>query len=321
MGSAYRLVSLRREGQGQVVSLAELAGQSLSDFLAPRPRALEACTPRPTSPGRVPTDGSERASEALPPSRSSEASRSCSGEPAEGVPFDLPAGVLPVTREMLLVPRSAADCEAEVPTGEADLDVLPLPISESWHDDDLPRLRGERPARYLNLFWRQQLRQKGEVTAELLARHNAALARAGHPQQAATAGNWLVEFLTRARSIPVEAVSQAILGTDLGPRVACYLDGLSPSEPGHATVADDCWPDGKHVRGFKRVSRPVMIGEGRAGFVDDDDASISTPGCSTPQNHNRQSHHADDNISDPCSWWMAKPEPARLVQSAFLGLI
>jgi len=98
-----------------------------------------------------------------------------------------------------------------------------------------------------------------------------------------SAGDWLVAFIERARAVPLKEACMDFVGDDLGIQIADYVGSVHSSERECGSNIDmEEVPNGEQVKGYKRIIRHTMIGEGRPGFMMDGDASISTPGHTTP---------------------------------------
>uniref|UniRef100_A0A7S2MIU6 Uncharacterized protein n=1 Tax=Alexandrium andersonii TaxID=327968 RepID=A0A7S2MIU6_9DINO len=96
-----------------------------------------------------------------------------------------------------------------------------------------------------------------------------------------------------ARSIPVRDFACGLFG-DVGASVAGFVggDALNTISEGHQTLLDssDC-PDGHRVLGARCIALRAP-GNGRAAFVIDDEASISTAG------QRPVGYHANDDESE-----------------------
>lgn len=144
--------------------------------------------------------------------------------------------------------------------------------------------------RYSDLFRRQLLarREPGFLSEDALARHDHATGplpvrrRAGGAAcpVGEEAGDWLADFLRRARAAPLCSLAGSALGEDLGEAVAAFLEGLSDSSAGAASLGGEEAQDGGRVTTQRVVPRPVARGRGRAGFRVESEAAVSTPGHS-----------------------------------------
>jgi len=206
----------------------------------------------------------------------------CAGSPANTDLSRLPSP--PVDSEG----RSSHDDEVRLPSHDEavspDVDLLGTPA-------DPGRSRWV-PAPYLNMFLRENaVRWRiSRLTTTNLELHNAYLLYSRHQQQrveqsssasganANTSGEWLQDFLERARRMPVECLTMNVLGQDAARQVACFVEGAACSvrDLGAELDSQDA-PDGEHVHGARTVVLPVQFGGGRKGFLLDDDSLISTP--------------------------------------------
>jgi len=179
-----------------------------------------------------------------------------------------------------------------------------LPIGKSrpgWQGEPIlplpPRYdQGPRPAAEDSLYQSRSLRflhqgSRGgrKLTEALLALHDKVLGLDAPVPEAAEGaaappegtGQWLSDFVLRARAVPVQETAIEVVGEDLAPNVACYLtaDALgTPSEfrPSCRLAPEDA-PDGIRVTGEKHVRYPPQFGPGRSAFFLWEDATISTP--------------------------------------------
>lgn len=156
-----------------------------------------------------------------------------------------------------------------------------LTVSNS--NECLPR-KGEPPA-YKNLFWRKYLAAQqphGKLTAERLEQHEAKQADAfpfGKTFSPRSAGEWLAGIKAFARGVPIREFSTSVFGDDLGIDVADFVGGdamVTTSEGQGSTIDTGDAPDGLRVAGFRCIRIPAPTSNGRAGFLCEDEVSIST---------------------------------------------
>jgi len=118
-----------------------------------------------------------------------------------------------------------------------------------------------------------------QLSKEDLERHEVAMEqemRKSMRHQEST-GTWLLAFLRHARSVPLQSLCAKIVGDDLGPGLAAFLQ-QEPSEHELGAALDRIdAPDGEYVFGSKRVR---AVG-GNPGWTVLADVVISTPGNSS----------------------------------------
>jgi len=179
---------------------------------------------------------------------------------------------------------------------------------------ELPVPTGQPPA-YKNLFWRKFLASRqpfGTLTADRLKLHEKL-----HPTTpqslselvdktlpSASAGEMLAGFKFLARSVPVRDFATRIFGTDLGSDVAGFIgiDALaSLSDIQDSSIDPMDSQDGRRVTGSRYIRLPTgpKGSGGRAGFLMEDDVSISTPGPSSVRGGSAKSD-ADDEEDVRC---------------------
>lgn len=194
--------------------------------------------------------------------------------------------------------------------------------------------RAPTSGRRVGPLWRrhQPPWMRWEVTSERLKRHEAALQRLrgaegceGCEGSDASAGEWLADFLAHARAVPIEHLASERLGRDVAHRVLGFLDGLSCGSDCSrgGDIAKEDAPDGWHVRGQRRRVLPVSIGNGRSGFRDDDEVTISTPNTSECCEDSASDSSGEEiwNARPPrVAWWKKLPPRMQIGRAAFLGL-
>lgn len=119
--------------------------------------------------------------------------------------------------------------------------------------------------------------------------------------------NWLMSVKSTSKQVRADTFDRNahhLLSVqscaDVAGHVAQFVGGECESDREQASLDGDSAPDGRDVRGCRVFERPVMFGEGRAGFIIDFDAEITTP---------RGSHISEfDLVSAQDDWcFMQKP--------------
>jgi len=118
-----------------------------------------------------------------------------------------------------------------------------------------------------------------KLSKEDLERHEAAVEQEFRlsTQHRDSSGTWLLAFLRHARSVPLQSLCAKIVGDDLGPGLAAFLQ-QEPSEYGLGAALDRAdVPDGEYVFGPQRI-RTLNGNEGWTVLAD---VAVSTPGNSS----------------------------------------
>mmetsp|Transcript_1249 Transcript_1249/g.4222 ORF Transcript_1249/g.4222 Transcript_1249/m.4222 type:complete len:298 (-) Transcript_1249:257-1150(-) len=175
----------------------------------------------------------------------------------------------------------------------------------------------DQSPRRLNLFWRQHMKSRqpsGRLTAERLqqdaAAHPPVLCTRDEKAFPCSVGEWLVGFKTLAKEVLIGNLTAQLLG-DVGTRVALFVgdDALAAASELHrVSEGPHENADLRRVVGSRLCRVPAtMGGDGRAGFVIDDDVSISVP-CGTSSSGSVAGGELGEGEGDPFSgaWWMVR---------------
>lgn len=167
-----------------------------------------------------------------------------------------------------------------------NLDItMPVPMRRSFHiastryEDRVHETFAQAKRPFIGLS-EQQLMEHTNLTEKYdadLGPHIANLMRVKSVAQANS-----MKFALCGITIPDTAGLVAVFVGD------CMSDGK------RVTFGSEVAPDAQNVRGDKVLSRPVMIGGGRAGFEFRDDSEISTPRSSITVR--------DTLLRDPMAW-------------------
>lgn len=149
---------------------------------------------------------------------------------------------------------------------------------------NLNAFRPVEPPRYRSLFWRQYLasrQRKMQITPGRLRAHDKAQ-KATNAEDAPTrgAGDWLSDFKTVARMVPVVESTSEVLGADVGPRVAAFVGHQKEATHSELPASDLSageTRDGRRLLGSLTTRFAACVPHGRTTFMFDDEVSIYTP--------------------------------------------